>query len=44
MVAIEAKDPSRGQKVFLSFWVCADPSDPTKAVLIIWEGGRDAGY
>jgi hypothetical protein len=44
MVTIEAMDPSRGQKVFLSFWVCADPSDPAKAVLIIWEGGRDAGY
>jgi hypothetical protein len=43
-VTIEARDPSRGQKVFLSFWVCADPSDPTKAVLILWEGERDAGY
>jgi hypothetical protein len=34
----------QGQEVFLSFLVCADPSDPTKAVLILWEEGRDAGY
>jgi len=43
-VTIEPRDPSRGQKAFLSFWVCADPSDPTKAVLILWEGERDDGY
>jgi hypothetical protein len=33
-----------GQRVFLSFLVCADPSDPTNAVLIFQEGERDAGY
>jgi hypothetical protein len=43
-VSIEAMVPSRGQKVFLSFWACADPSDLTKAVLILWEEGRDVGY
>jgi hypothetical protein len=32
------------QRLFLSFLVCADPSDPTKAVLIFQEGVRDAGY
>jgi hypothetical protein len=42
-VILEAKD-REGQKLFLSFWVCADPSDPTKAVLIFQEGERDAGY
>jgi hypothetical protein len=42
-VILEARD-REGQKMFLSFWVCADPSDPTKAVLIIWEGERDASY
>jgi hypothetical protein len=34
----------QGQGVSLLFWVCADPSDPTKAVLILWEEERDAGY
>ncbi len=43
-VSIEARVPGQEQKVFLSFWVCADPSDMTKAVLILWEGGRDVGY
>jgi hypothetical protein len=43
-VSIEARVRGQEQKVFLSFWVCADPSDPTKAVLILWEGGRDVGY
>jgi len=43
-VSLEARARGQGQKVFLSFWVCADPSDPTKAVLILWEGGRDASH
>jgi hypothetical protein len=43
-VSLETKVRGQEQKVFLSFWVCADPSDPTKAVLIFWEGERDASY
>jgi hypothetical protein len=43
-VSLETRVRGQGQRVFLSFWVCADPSDPTKAALIIWEGERDAGY
>ena len=43
-VSLETKARGQEQKAFLSFWVCADPSDPTKAVLILWEGERDAGY
>jgi hypothetical protein len=41
-VSLEARG-GRGRKEFPPFWVCADPSDPTKAVLILWEEGH-AGY